>query len=152
MFTRFPRLLYALEWALRDTATDRAYGLDGVPGELAHFCSAELSKALFQLQLKSVFRLSEPIQHKGGVLHCVWKRKGPKQQCSSYRGILVSSVLGKSLHKLLRRHCIDPLTTVTFPPAGWGIAEVSGHGAGTRHPPVSVCLSLEGPVPWDSLP
>ena len=59
---------------------------------------------LFQLQLKSVFRLCEPVQQKGGVLHCVWKRKGPKQQCSSYRGILVSSVLGKSLHKLLRRH------------------------------------------------
>eukprot|EP00439_Symbiodinium_sp_Y106_P064402 s1484_g10.t1 len=107
--------LCSLEWALRDTATARAYGQDGVPGEVAHYCAAELSKALFQLQLKSVFRLCEPVQHKGGVLHCVWKRKGPKQPCTSYRGILVSSILGKSLHKLLRQKCVTALSTVTSP-------------------------------------
>ena len=107
--------LRSLEWALRDTATARAYGQDGVPGEVAHYCAAELSKVLFQLQLKSVFRLCEPVQHKGGVLHCVWKRKGPKQQCASYRGILVSSILGKSLHKLLRQKCVTALSTVTSP-------------------------------------
>ena len=82
--------LCSLEGALRDTATDRAYGQDGIPGEVAHYCAAELSKALFQLHLNSIFRLCEPVQHKGGVLHCVWKKKGPKQQCTSYRGILRS--------------------------------------------------------------
>ena len=107
--------LCSLEGALRDTATARAYGQDGVPGEVAHYCAAELSKAIFQLHLKSVFRLCEPVQHKGGVLHCVWKRKGPKQQCTSYRGILVSSVIGKSLHKLLRQKCITALSKVASP-------------------------------------
>ena len=107
--------LCSLEGALRDTATARAYGQDGVPGEVAHYCAAELSKTLFQLHLKSVFRLCEPVQHKGGVLHCVWKKKGPQQQCTSYRGILVSSILGKSLHKLLRQKCITALSTVASP-------------------------------------
>ncbi|CAE7455880.1 unnamed protein product [Symbiodinium sp. CCMP2592] len=104
-----------LEWALRSTATDRAYGLDGLPGELLHYCAPLLARPVFQLQLKSLLTLAEPIQHKGGVLHCVYKRKGPKQQCSSYRGILVSSVVSKSLHKLLRRKCVPALCNAASP-------------------------------------
>ena len=56
-----------LEWARRDASTDRAYGLDGLPGELLHYCAADLARPLYQLQLKSILTLAEPIQHKGGV-------------------------------------------------------------------------------------
>ncbi|CAE7446249.1 unnamed protein product [Symbiodinium sp. CCMP2592] len=104
-----------LEWALRSTSTDRAYGVDGLPGELLHYCAPFLARPLYQLQLKSLLTLAEPIQHKGGVLHCVYKRKGPRQQCSSYRGILVSSVVSKSLHKLLRRKCVPALRNAATP-------------------------------------
>ena len=101
--------LAELETSLRASSADRAYGFDGVPGEVAKHGAPYLAKALFQLELKSILRLSEPIQHKGGTLHCVWKRKGPRQECSAYRGILVSSVLGKSLHKTIRGRCTDSL-------------------------------------------
>ena len=37
--------LGSLEWALRSTTTDRAYGLDGLPGEVLHYCAAELATA-----------------------------------------------------------------------------------------------------------
>ncbi|CAE7247029.1 unnamed protein product [Symbiodinium sp. CCMP2592] len=104
-----------LEWALRDTSTDRAYGLDGLPGELLHFCAPLLAKPIYQLQLKSLLTLAEPVQHKGGILHCVYKHKGSRQLCSSYRGILVSSVVSKSLHKLLRKKCVPALHNVASP-------------------------------------
>ena len=145
--------LCSLEGALRDTATDRAYGQDGIPGEVAHYCAAELSKALFQLHLNSIFRLCEPVQHKGGVLHCVWKKKGPKQQCTSYRGILVSSVIGKSLHKLLRQNEVhhSPIHCC-LSSAGRGPAPIPRDRPGTCHPPLSVCLPSTRPVPQHRLP
>ena len=107
--------LAELEAALRATSTDRAYGLDDIPGEVIRYGAAELSKSVYALLLKSIFRLTEPVQHKGGTLYCIWKGKGPKQICGSYRGILVSSMLGKSLHKTLRGRCSDILASATVP-------------------------------------
>ena len=107
--------LAELEASLRATSTDRAYGLDDIPGEVIRYGAAEISKSVYALLLKSIFRLTEPVQHKGGTLHCIWKGKGPKQICGSYRGILVSSMLGKSLHKTLRGRCSDTLASSTVP-------------------------------------
>ena len=104
-----------LEAAMRSASTDRAYGLDGIPGEIIKFGAAQLSKTVYALLLKSVFRLAEPVQHKGGTLYCIWKGKGPKQTCESYRGILVSSVLGKTLHKLVRSRCTPALSSCAAP-------------------------------------
>ena len=107
--------LTEFEAALRASSTDRAYGLDGIPGEVLRYGAAELSSSVYALLLKSVFRLAEPVQHKGGTLYCIWKGKGPKQTCGSYRGILVSSMLGKSLHKTLRGRCSETLATCAVP-------------------------------------
>ena len=108
--------LTEVEAVMRAASTDRAYGLDGIPGEVVKFGAPQLSKAVYALLLKSAFRLDEPVQHKGGTLYCVWKKgKGPKQLCESYRGILVSSVLGKTLHKLVRGRCTPALTSCTVP-------------------------------------
>ena len=104
-----------VEAALRATATDRAVGLDGIPGEILHFGAPQVSRAVYALLLKSVFRLAEPVQHKGGTLYCVWKGKGPKHICGSYRGILVSSVLGKVLHKTVRARCAPALASSAAP-------------------------------------
>ena len=101
--------------ALRAASTDRAYGLDELPGEVLRYGAAEISRSVYALLLKSVYRLSEPVQHKGGTLYCIWKGKGPKQSCGSYRGILVSSMLGKSIHKTLRGRCTDVLASSAVP-------------------------------------
>ncbi|CAE7404568.1 unnamed protein product [Symbiodinium sp. CCMP2456] len=107
--------LVELEATLRAANTERAYGLDGIPGEVLHYGAPFLSKVAYQLLLKSAFRLCEPIQHKGGTLYFIWKHKGPKQSCNSYRGILVSSVLGKALHKTVRRRCTSALAQSAVP-------------------------------------
>ena len=41
--------------------------------------------------------------HKGGCLHPIWKGKGPMDVCSSFRSILVSSHVGKCLHRAIRQ-------------------------------------------------
>ena len=80
--------LAELEAALRASSTDRGHGLDEIPGEVLRYGAAELSGPVYALLLKSIFRLAEPVQHKGGTLYCIWKGKGPKQTCGSYRGYL----------------------------------------------------------------
>ncbi|CAE7553939.1 RE2 [Symbiodinium sp. CCMP2456] len=49
--------LCELEAALRASSTDRAYGLDGIPGEVLHYGAPYMSKVAYQLLLKSAFRL-----------------------------------------------------------------------------------------------
>ena len=101
--------LAQVEAAVRDTAVAKAMGSDFIPGELAHGAPAELSRVLYPLLLKIWLRNTEPLQFKGGVQHAVWKRKGPQDQCDSFRAILVTSVIGKINHALLRRACIDAM-------------------------------------------
>ncbi|OLQ00794.1 hypothetical protein AK812_SmicGene16487 [Symbiodinium microadriaticum] len=50
--------LAELETSLRASIADRAYGFDGVPGEVAKYGAPYFAKALFQLELKSILRLS----------------------------------------------------------------------------------------------
>ena len=101
-----------LEQALRQTQTGRAVGLDGIPGELLHFAASSASRALFQLFIKSALRASEPIQFKGGALHAVWKGKSNPAFCSSHRGILVSSNVGKAFHRIARARAVPALRSV----------------------------------------
>ena len=43
------------------------------------------------------------IEHKGGRLAVAWKHKGDPAGCSSHRSLLVSSHLGKTIHRALRQ-------------------------------------------------
>ena len=49
----------------------------------------------------------ESLLHKGGRLHPLWKGKGAKDTCAAYRSILVSSHIGKTIHRCLRVHSAD---------------------------------------------
>lgn len=53
--------------------------------------------------MKLMVHGQEALEHKGGVLCHIWKSKGPKDECSAYRSILVSSFIGKSLRQSLRQ-------------------------------------------------
>ena len=102
-----------LEQSLRSTQTNRAIGLDKVPGELLHFAAGQASVALYQLFLKVSMRAAEPIQFKGGALFAIWKGKSSAAQCSAHRGILVSSTPGKSFHRVARQRAIPALQHVS---------------------------------------
>ena len=84
-----------LESSLRSTQTGRAQGVDGLPGE--------------------ILRMAEPLHFKGGALQTVWKGKLSPAKVEAHRGILVSSCIGKSLHRALRCRAVEPLQQVSSP-------------------------------------
>ena len=92
---------------MRSAKLGRAAGNDVLPAEIWKVQAPLLSRVLYPLLLKVAFRLSEPLQFKGGTMHKIWKNKGPLQDCHSYRGILVSSAAGKCIHGAFRRKCAD---------------------------------------------
>ena len=99
----FPSLC-ELEAAYRRVTPGKATGPDGVPATVCHRGPAILAKKTYALMLKTFTHGQECLLHKGGRLHPLWKGKGAKDQCASYRSILVSSHIGKSIHRCLRVH------------------------------------------------
>ena len=93
-----------LEAAYRRVSPGKATGPDGVQAGLCHAAPAAFARKTYSLLLKTYTHGHECLLHKGGRLHPLWKGKGPKDQCSSYRSILVSSHVGKSIHRCLRVH------------------------------------------------
>ena len=94
--------LTELEQAMRRTRVGKATGPDQLPAELFHYFPAAVAKQSFSLLLKTALQGHEPLLHKGGWLFPLWKGKGDKGACESFRSILISSHLGKSIHRTLR--------------------------------------------------
>ena len=94
--------LTELEVAMRRTKPGKATGPDHLPAELFHHFPAALARQSYSLLLKTALQGQEPLLHKGGWLFPLWKGKGSKEICSSYRSILISSHLGKCIHRTLR--------------------------------------------------
>ena len=91
-----------LETAFRQTMLHRAFGTDCIPAEALHSVPGAAARAFYSVVLKCAFRVQEPLHFKGGSLYAVWKGKASPGLCSSYRGILVSSTVGKAYHRILR--------------------------------------------------
>ena len=94
--------LTELEQACRQVKAGKASGMDGVPSELLRYCPSAMAKQLYSLLLKICLQGQEPLEHKGGYLVPIWKGKMSKDTCQAFRSILISSMVGKTLHKALR--------------------------------------------------
>ena len=104
-----------LEGSMRASPCNRACGNDNIPGELLHCHAASVARPVFQVFLKTAFRLEEPLQWKGGTLRAIWKQRGNQLECASYRAILVSSFIGKSVHGAMRSVCSPHLDSASMP-------------------------------------
>eukprot|EP00435_Cladocopium_sp_Y103_P051465 s2317_g16.t1 len=104
--TELPSLT-ELEAAYRRVQPGKATGPDGIDGLLCHLGAAPFAKATFPLLLRTVTHGQECLLHKGGRLQPLWKGKGPKNLCQSHRSILISSHVGKSIHRSLRLHSAE---------------------------------------------
>ena len=96
--------LAALEAAYRRINPTKAVGPDEVYPGFCRMAPHLLARKTYGQLLKLLTHGHEALIHKGGVLHPIWKMKGPRDLCSSYRSILISSHVGKSLHRSLRQH------------------------------------------------
>ena len=94
--------LFDLECAYRHVRTDKATGHDHIPGELCHHFPTPVAAATYGQLLHLFFHGQEALIHKGGKLVTSYK-KGRRDCCESYRSLLISSHVGKSLHRTLRQ-------------------------------------------------
>jgi len=99
--TEMPTLA-ELEQTCRQVAAGKASGMDKIPSELLRYCPKEVARQLYSLLLKIAVQGQEPLEHKGGYLIPIWKGKLSKDCCQAFRSILISSMVGKTLHKSLR--------------------------------------------------
>eukprot|EP00435_Cladocopium_sp_Y103_P009245 s1408_g2.t1 len=95
--------LFDLEVAFRRVPSGKALGLDEIPPELCHHCPAQLAKATYAVLMKAVLFGQEAMEHTGGKLAVAWKQKGDVRDCHTHRSLLVSSHLGKTVHRALRQ-------------------------------------------------
>lgn len=91
-----------LEFALRQMKPGKASGPDGIPSELCRFFPGPVAKQIYTLLLKAAIQGHEPLALKGGIALPIWKGKKAKDVCSAFRSILLSSSIGKALHKTMR--------------------------------------------------
>lgn len=99
--------LTELEAAYRRVQVAKATGPDQVDARLCHLAPAAIAKRTYAILLKTFLHGHECLLHKGGRLHPLWKQKGAKDLCGSFCSILISSHIGKSIHRCLRAHTAD---------------------------------------------
>ena len=99
--------LSALEASCRRVKAGKAVGPDAIPTELCKYYPVETAKMMYALMLKLITHGHEPLLHKGGTVIPIWKGKLAKDTCEAYRSILLSSTLGKVVHRTLRIHQRD---------------------------------------------
>ena len=92
-----------LEMAFRRVPRKKASGLDQLPSELCGACPCELARQNYGALLKLFLHGQESLWHKGGILYPAHKGKGPLSDPKAYRSLLVSSHLGKALHRTIRQ-------------------------------------------------
>ena len=96
--------LVELELAYRRVALGKATGLDGIPSEVCHYFPAAFARLTYTMLMKASIHGQEALPHKGGRLVQAYKHKGDPSECSSHRSLLISSHIGKTLHRSLRQH------------------------------------------------
>ena len=107
-----PQLTW-LEAAIQRSGTMKAPGPDLLANEVFRASPALSAKILLPLTWKLVLRLEEPIAWKGGRLVPLHKKRGPDNECQSYRGILLMGSLGKLLRASTRQIVQKPHSLVS---------------------------------------
>ena len=99
--------LVELEAAFRHVKPHKATGPDLIDASICARSPAIVARKTYSQLLKLYTHGQESLLHKGGRLQPIWKQKGPRDTCAAYRSILISSHIGKVLHRCLRLHTAE---------------------------------------------
>jgi len=99
--------LVELEAAFRHVKPQKATGPDLIDAKICASSPTIVARKTYSQLLKLYTHGQESLLHKGGRLQPIWKQKGPRDACSAYRSVLISSHVGKSLHRCLLLHSAD---------------------------------------------
>ena len=101
-----------VEAAVSQMKNKKATGIDGVPGEVLKYGGVELLKWLHRLLGKVWDSERVPQDWKDAIVVSIYKNKGPRNDCNSYRGISLLSVVGKVLGRILVNRISDYVTNI----------------------------------------
>ena len=113
-FAEIPSLC-DLEKALRMNKWGKSAAFDNIHTDACHKFPQLVARAAYPLLIKQVLMIAEPIVYKGGVLVHAFKGKGAASQCSNYRALMISSVLAKANHRILRSDLIEKFERYAHP-------------------------------------
>ena len=82
---------------------NKAPGLDKITAATLKQMTRRSSLPIYQLMLKAWILGSEPLQFKGGMIHCIAKKQGNTTDASKMRGIMLLDGVGKIYHGILRQ-------------------------------------------------
>ncbi|CAE7489937.1 unnamed protein product, partial [Symbiodinium necroappetens] len=88
--------------AMAHTQLNKASGPDGIPGEAFKAMPAALSSLVLPLVLKLGLSGEEAAGLKGALLTWLYKFKGARNLCTSYRAIMLLPTLTKVIHRSFR--------------------------------------------------
>ena len=91
-----------LRCVLSATKAGKASGMDALPPELNKLFATDTAHMLFPLLMKIAWRGKEPAGFKGGSAITLYKGKGCRSTCSSFRSILLMGTWAKAAHQALR--------------------------------------------------
>ena len=98
--------LSRLEHHVRRVQRHKAPGCDQLPSMVCNLFPREISRLLYPLLLKQAITLEEALEFKGGLLIPAYKGKGKTSEVSSYRGLMLTSVFGKTLRAAYRERML----------------------------------------------
>ena len=107
--------LHDLERSLRQNRYGKSALFDGIPSDACHKFAHVIARAFFPLFVKQTLLIREPVGFKGGVLVHAFKHKGSAKECKNYRALMVSSVLAKSAHRILRNDLMQTFQEGALP-------------------------------------
>ncbi|CAE7601954.1 unnamed protein product, partial [Symbiodinium necroappetens] len=97
--------------AMAHTQINKASGPDGIPGEAFKAMPAALSSLVLPLVLKLGLSGEEAAGLKGALLTWLYKFKGARNLCTSYRAIMLLPTLTKVIHRSFRPRLYEHVVT-----------------------------------------
>ena len=114
-----------IEAVFRSVPAGKAFGLDCLPPELFKAAPTQMAQIFCPLYTKASLTCLQPSQWRGGVLFEAWKGKGSAAELANFRSLYISSIAGKSLHKLFRKR-LRPVILDTMHEMHCGVAPGRG--------------------------
>ena len=94
--------LLEIEASLRNSKEGKQGGIDMVDPSWVHRCPTNMAKNVWKVAMKMHLWCTEPIQWKGGALAMISKTPQPQADTQCFRGIMLSSELGKRVQATIR--------------------------------------------------
>ena len=115
-----PPTLEELTEAIDQLKSRKAAGVDGIPPEIWKHGGAALHVKLHYLLVCSSEQGKLPQDLRDAVIITLYKNKGEKSDCSSYRGITLLSIAGKVLARVLLNRLVPTIAEEILPESQCG--------------------------------